>query len=47
MCSKFSINPVRKLFWVVEQNLAAGVQSILLKPRVIRNREHFFRKFSN
>ena len=38
MCAKFSINPVRKMVRVVKHNLAGGVQSILLKDRVIRNR---------
>ena len=30
------------MFWVVKQNLTAGVQRVLLKPRGIGNHKHFF-----
>ena len=45
MCAEFSINLIRKTFWVVKHNLTAGVQSILVKPLVIRSRKQFFEIF--
>ena len=46
-CTYFSINQVRKIFWVVKHNLAAGVQPILLKPRAFRSHKHLFCIFFN